>query len=218
MDADDAGGDAPLLGEPLPVELMNTIWADRAGVHDALDHPDTALGWLRALGERLEPEPSVIAAWLDEERPVDLRHAVDRLRRLRDALRRLAVEATGDPRDAAMSAIDERQVALDVLDRSCAARPIWSTLAWPPGQEPGRIVHLDGTVGDAVIALLAADAVELFSGPTRFQLRGCLAPGCVLYFVKQHPRREWCSAGCGNRARVARHYQRHRVAGAAPSS
>jgi predicted RNA-binding Zn ribbon-like protein len=31
-----------------------------------------------------------------------------------------------------------------------------------------------------------------------------------LYFVKRHPRREWCSAGCGNRARVARHYHRHR--------
>nr|WP_279582460.1 CGNR zinc finger domain-containing protein [Fodinicola feengrottensis] len=23
------------------------------------------------------------------------------------------------------------------------------------------------------------------------------------------PRREWCSASCGNRARVARHYDRH---------
>ncbi|WP_225993278.1 CGNR zinc finger domain-containing protein [Actinomadura rudentiformis] len=44
----------------------------------------------------------------------------------------------------------------------------------------------------------------------RLQLRACLAPGCVLYFLKNHPRREWCTAACGNRARGARHYRRHR--------
>ena len=33
---------------------------------------------------------------------------------------------------------------------------------------------------------------------------------CVQYFVKDHPRREWCSAACGNRARVARHYTKRR--------
>jgi predicted RNA-binding Zn ribbon-like protein len=32
----------------------------------------------------------------------------------------------------------------------------------------------------------------------------------VLYFVKTHPRREWCSVACGNRVRAARHYQRGR--------
>jgi predicted RNA-binding Zn ribbon-like protein len=51
---------------------------------------------------------------------------------------------------------------------------------------------------------------QLFSQDARHQLRACLAPGCVVYFIKNHPRREWCSAGCGNRARSARHYQRHR--------
>nr|WP_083986585.1 CGNR zinc finger domain-containing protein [Frankia sp. EI5c] len=40
--------------------------------------------------------------------------------------------------------------------------------------------------------------------------RSCAAPGCPLFFVKHHPRREWCSAACGNRARVARHYARQR--------
>src|SRR6266851_2221676 len=42
------------------------------------------------------------------------------------------------------------------------------------------------------------------------QLRACHAPGCVLYFVKSHPRREWCSVACGNRARAARHYDKIR--------
>jgi predicted RNA-binding Zn ribbon-like protein len=118
---------------------------------------------------------------------------------------------------AAMSAIDERQAALDVLDRACAAGPIWSTLSWPPPRT-GRIVHLDGTVGDAVMVILAADAVELFSGPTRLQLRDCLAPGCVLDVVKQHSDGNGARRPAAIRARVARHYRRHRVGGAAPSS
>jgi predicted RNA-binding Zn ribbon-like protein len=35
-------------------------------------------------------------------------------------------------------------------------------------------------------------------------------PACVLFFVKNHPRRDYCSPVCGNRARVSRHYERHR--------
>nr|WP_137969774.1 CGNR zinc finger domain-containing protein [Streptomyces antimycoticus] len=34
-------------------------------------------------------------------------------------------------------------------------------------------------------------------------------PNCLLFFVKHHARREWCSPACGNRVRVARHYRRH---------
>ena len=61
----------------------------------------------------------------------------------------------------------------------------------------------------AAVAAIAEEAVALFAGPDRLLLRACRAPGCVLYFVRNHPRREWCSDGCGNRARVARHYHRH---------
>ncbi|MEU1601426.1 CGNR zinc finger domain-containing protein [Streptomyces sp. NPDC005708] len=43
-------------------------------------------------------------------------------------------------------------------------------------------------------------------------MRPCLAPNCLLFFVKNHARREWCSPACGNRVRVARHYRRHHPA------
>ncbi|WP_317183827.1 CGNR zinc finger domain-containing protein [Intrasporangium sp.] len=49
-------------------------------------------------------------------------------------------------------------------------------------------------------------------------MRACYGPGCVLYFVREHTRREWCSAGCGNRARVARHYHRTRSGASTPRS
>jgi predicted RNA-binding Zn ribbon-like protein len=58
----------------------------------------------------------------------------------------------------------------------------------------------------AALAQVAEQAIELFGGPDASRLRACYAPGCVLYFIAAHPRREWCSVACGNRARAARHY------------
>jgi len=37
-----------LPDEPVPVRLMNTIWADRNGVHDALTTPGDLRAWLAA--------------------------------------------------------------------------------------------------------------------------------------------------------------------------
>lgn len=194
MDLDAPATSAPLLGEPAPVELMNTVWADRAGVHDALATPDEALVWLRAV----LPDPPT----------PDL----DRLRLLRDALRRLAAERTGDPRPSTGSAVPTRAAALRVLDDACAAAPTWSSLRWEPGEEPRREVRSAAAPDRVLIGGLAEQAVRFFAGAQAAELRACLAPGCVLYFVRHHPRREWCSAGCGNRARVARHYRRRRLA------
>ncbi|WP_229342586.1 CGNR zinc finger domain-containing protein [Streptomyces flavotricini] len=218
MDSTDPGTSAPLLGEPLPIELMNTIWADRDGVHDAIAGPGEAVAWLRAVGPRLTPSAPAVGAWLDAERPAGAEETAARLRGLRDALRRLAAEATEDPRPDARSAIGTRDAALAALNEACGATPVWATLHWPSGGDPTRIVRTGDRAGQAVVAMLAGQAVDLFTGDMRPQLRGCLAPGCVLYFVKQHPRRGWCSAGCGNRARVARHYQRHRVTKTDPES
>ena len=63
---------------------------------------------------------------------------------------------------------------------------------------------------DVIIGALASDAIDLLTGPARGDIRACGAPGCVLMFLKDHPRREWCSNTCGNRARQARHYHRAR--------
>ena len=70
------------------------------------------------------------------------------------------------------------------------------------------IDHHGTNRADVVLAALAGDAIELVTGPRRADLRACGAPGCVLVFLKDHPRREWCSNACGNRARQARHYRR----------
>jgi predicted RNA-binding Zn ribbon-like protein len=198
---------APLLGEPLPVELMNTIWADRDGVHDALRDPDGTRAWLHAVSARTD---LMTPGDLDALATSDLDRLGRRLIDLRNALRRLAAEATEDPRPAAASDTRELDEAVTVLNEAAGETPHWSALSWTPGQEPSRHTRTSGQAASAAVSAIAEEAITLFGQDTRNQLRGCQAPGCVLYFFKNHPRREWCSAGCGNRARSARHYQRHR--------
>jgi predicted RNA-binding Zn ribbon-like protein len=183
---------ATLLGEPLPVELMNTLTSTDGVVGDALADDDQAADWLRAVGSRIAGDP------LDgfAGRP---------LRELRDALRHLAAAVTADPRPPATAANLTRAAAVATLNALAQAQP---QLAWTADDAPQRSYRVRGTAGLAV-ALIAVQGVELLGGPTCEQLRPCLAPNCLLFFVKDHGRREWCSPACGNRARVARHYRRH---------
>ncbi|WP_329459300.1 CGNR zinc finger domain-containing protein [Streptomyces sp. NBC_01497] len=197
-----------LLGEPLPVELMNTVWADREGVHDALAPRDDgsagADAWLLAVAPRLSLHPATPP---DGRPPATT--GTESFTRLRDALRRLAAEATADTRPGRTPGGTDLATAVRVLNEACAGASAWSRLAWAADGEPHRHRLAAGDVMTRALAEIAEEAVLLFAGPDREQLRACYAPGCVRYFVRDHPRRQWCSAGCGNRARVGRHYRRH---------
>jgi predicted RNA-binding Zn ribbon-like protein len=171
---------------------MNTIWADRHGVHDVLTTRGNLSEWFRVVG--LSPEP--IAAT-----ETDLNTG----RRLRDALRRLAALLTEDSRPGA-SVTD---------DLGAAIRQVNAVASASPGHQLrlGDGVLIRDTAGSgrsarAALAAVATEAIDLLAGPDAQLLRACYAPGCVIYFVKDHPRREWCSNTCGNRARAARHYAR----------
>jgi predicted RNA-binding Zn ribbon-like protein len=186
-----------LPDEPVPVRLMNTIWADASGVHDHLQSPADADAWLDAVGiDRLGARATV------EE--------LARTRALRDAARRLAAYVTGDSRKAASSATASVHDALAAVNVAACELPA-------PQLElrDGRLAATAQARVSPIMAGIAqvADAtIELLSGSTADSLRACHAPGCVLYFVKTHPRREWCSVACGNRARAARHYEKVRSA------
>ncbi|MGZ3144116.1 CGNR zinc finger domain-containing protein [Lentzea chajnantorensis] len=176
--------------EPRPVLLMNTIWANRSQVNDDLVTVAGLNGFLGfAAGETGED---------------DLRA----FRTLRQALRDLAAVLTQDTRAVAQ----DRDLARAVTDLNLAAK---RATEWPQlAEEDGKLVRRNEVRGsrvDRALASIAAEAVELFTGEQQVLLRACYAPGCVLYFVKDHPRREWCSPGCGNRVRAARHYRRNRA-------
>ena len=197
MKGDEVTTRAKLLGEPLPVELMNTVTIDRDGVYDALDTEAGITTWLRAVGDRIGAE-----AVFDEPDEDVVPRVGRRLRKLRDALRTMASEVTDDPRPRATARGMTRSEAIATLNSLARARP---QLVWPAE----RAFRVDGTADDLAAGLIAYQGVELFTGADRDRLRPCLAPNCSLFFVKDQNRREWCSPECGNRARVARHYQRH---------
>ena len=183
---------------------MNTIWADRTGVHDALGTTSDLSAWLVAVGARLfaggERAASVVG-----------RGDLDDFRQLRGALRRLAAQITRDCRPRAMEAAASMNhvEAATVLNTASAAAPAVPTLRLP-GWEVQLSPLRGARIGTAALSAVAGLAVTAFGETNNETVRACQAPGCVLYFIKNHPRREWCSPACGNRARAARHYQRHR--------
>jgi predicted RNA-binding Zn ribbon-like protein len=188
---------APLLGEPLAVELMNTIWADRDGVHDALDSAAGLCGWLSAVASS-PALPRTLS-----------RSVLADFTALRDALRVMAAAITEDTRPGASHASRDLEQAVATVNRSCAAAPSWSQLSWPDAGRPRRQSVTANGPAESALSRIAELAAELLGSGQAAELRACHGPGCVLYFLRDHPRREWCSAGCGNRARVARHYARH---------
>lgn len=194
--------DAPLLGQALPIELMNTFWSDRHGVHDSLGSLGDARRWITLVSPRLDTPARGNAAPLDDD-------GLRRLRDLRDAVRRVAAERTGDPREQARSPRADLGTAVQTINDSARLAQIRPMLELT---EAGGIVERAETSGGSdalLVSAIANEAIELFGPWDDLDLRACLAPGCVLYFIKDHPRREWCSNGCGNRARAARHYARH---------
>jgi predicted RNA-binding Zn ribbon-like protein len=169
--------DRPLLGEPLGLDLLNTVWHSRGMPQDSL--ADLA-GTRAFLGE----------AGIDDRATEQTRTA---LVTAREAIR----AHVADPADR------------DALNEVLAWGRTWPVVG-PDGpdtevelahdwQRPGWLAAVNYT------DLLTADATRV---------RACAHPDCVLHFYDTSPKRgrRWCSmAGCGNRAKAARHYARART-------
>lgn len=170
------------MTEPLAVDFANTWYAvrgdEREGVGTPLD----------------------LAKWLESQRlPADVDGGdVPDFLLLRDAIRAL-LRATTEG-----EALPEAAKA--TLNTASEQAPSWPALAGTADSGYGVIEVSSADPLSAARARIARDAIAVLGGPLREDVRACHAPGCVQYFVKDHPRREWCSAACGNRARVARHY------------
>jgi predicted RNA-binding Zn ribbon-like protein len=185
----------PAVGEPLAIQLVNTLFTDSGRPLDALTTPAALTRWLQANADRLDTAPPRKLGAPDLERTRELRTVIREL---------LAAVVDGDPAPAA---------TVRRLNQLAALTSFTKRLQWPAGATPKAQLSLSAADRlDALLALLAQDAIEVLGGSGVGRLRRCEAPGCICYFVKDHPRREWCSPTCGNRVRVARHYQRtHRT-------
>ncbi|MFC0849959.1 ABATE domain-containing protein [Streptomyces noboritoensis] len=199
----------------LVLALALTVRHDgQGGVADDLSGPEGLTAWVREHAAALEADADTFAeAGLDGFTADE--EALAAVRALRAAVRALFARAVrpDPPSPADAQRLLPVGMALEVLNSAAAAVPTVPHLEWPDGRDP-YAVHRGTGAPDAVTALCAAlarAAVGFLAGPDREKLRACHAPRCVRYFLKEHPRQEWCRPSCGNRARVARHQRRHQL-------
>src|ERR1017187_8074603 len=199
MEHDPSVEDMPVRGEPLAVDLVNTTFmvdGTRGHVVDVLASPGMLLEWLSSRSDDMGSQlvEQLAQAGINGE-------AVRRFQALRAALRELLAAETGHaprPLDA-VEAVNLAARGAAWWEEFSAAAPgeavdVWSTSDWVA----------------ASLARVARSGVSILSGRQRALIRACSAPGCILFFVQSHLRRKWCSAKCGNRARVSRHNRRRR--------
>ncbi|MET9886625.1 ABATE domain-containing protein [Streptomyces sp. NPDC006430] len=178
----------PLTGEPLALDLLNTRTAD-AG--DLIADPAGLSAWLALQQERLSP--------IGEAGSTELA-AVHAVREAAGAALAAARHGERPPADA-----------LRALNEASAGAPAHRELVWSPQDGLTATPHRTGTPVRRLAAELADAVTDLLTDPRVRDVRTCEGADCVLLFLPTHPRRRWCVASvCGNRARVARYYARHK--------
>ncbi|MFE3181053.1 CGNR zinc finger domain-containing protein [Streptomyces violascens] len=186
-----------LTGEPLVLDLVNTRPVEGGCRKDLLATPEQLAAWLALQAHRL---PEGLAEGMSDESDLAPVRAVRQ-----DAETALRALLDGDaPPRAALRRLTEAQ----------RAAPPVRALHWD-GAAVTADERREGPLGVRIAALLAEAAADLLTDPVALgRLKQCEADACVMLFLPAHPRRRWCSpTRCGNRARVARYYERHRAEG-----
>jgi predicted RNA-binding Zn ribbon-like protein len=178
----------PMGGEPLvALDLIDTLMTAVEPPVDLLEDEEQARRWWELEAVRLPAGP---------------RPAGGAVRRLRAALRDLF--------DAQVEGRESRAESVADVNAFAAAVPTSHQLvATPAGLRAQTRWHTEHG-GDAILASIAREAIALLADPARREkLRRCANPTCSMLFLAENKRRVWCSsAGCGNRARAARHYRK----------
>jgi predicted RNA-binding Zn ribbon-like protein len=183
----------PMGGEPLvALDLVDTLLTRDDPVTDLLDSPERRTAWWDVestlLPHTSPPDPAAV-------------------RRLRAAIRDL-VDAHLDQRAPLSTSIED-------VNAAAAAVPASLRLVHDEtGPRADTRWHTEHG-GNPALAAIAREAIELLSSERQLaRLRRCANPTCSMVFLAETKRRVWCAGNvCGNRVRVARHYQRtHTVA------
>jgi predicted RNA-binding Zn ribbon-like protein len=178
----------PLTGEPLALDLVNTVISAPDGEADLLETPGALRAWLAAERDRLDIPGGEI----------DL-----------GAVKALRAHIT-DAIQAARAGTPPPSTALRALTGALQNAPAHQELGWN-GEAVTITRRRPGNTTATLLAQLADDAAALLASPAIRLVRRCEGPHCRILFLPANPRRRWCSpAICGNRARVARYYQRHK--------
>ncbi len=190
-------GGAPLLHDALALDLANTHYGVRGKTAEGLKSASDLSAWLGAVLPKGVTKDAALA--------VDAQD-VERFIELRSAVRGVSAALTSG------SAVKPADVT--VINNAAQIAPSWPVLEARASGELAAKSQTKVPELSQALASFAADAIDLFAGERAQHLRACQAPGCPLFFLKDHPRREWCSPACGARVRSARAYKKKIAANA----
>lgn len=179
----------PLLGEPLPVELANSLYQGSDGQCFDFLGPEYAASWLAHGPIDARPTPA----------------ALGDLRLLRDHVRAIV--------RAAVAGESPRPQSLRAIERAAATCPRKPRLELA-GDQPQVHWQRIGSRLERELAEIAEATIELMVGPSWAALRECAADDCTMLFVQHHRRRRFCHASCSHRMRQLSYLARRRQAGA----
>lgn len=178
----------PMGAEPsIALDLVDTLVTVTEPATDLIVEPAQAALWWQLQASRLPTgrAPDLLAT-----------------RRLRSAIRDLF--------DSHLEHRDPRPTSIEDINGAAASVPVTPRLEVVGDQLTCQTRWHTEYGGNAALAAIAADAIAVITDPDQRQaLRRCANPSCSMLFLATNRRRAWCTANiCGNRARVARHYER----------
>ncbi|MFF7471967.1 ABATE domain-containing protein [Streptomyces sp. NPDC008092] len=180
----------PMGGEPsVALDLADTLMLAAQPQVDLIGTPAAVATWWRLQAPRLP------------EGPVPGPEAT---RALRSAIR--------DVLDAHLAGRPPKDTSVEDINAAAAAVPTSPRLVRGESGITARTRWHTEQGGNAALAAVARETIELLASPERLAtLRRCANPTCSMLFLAATKRRAWCAANvCGNRVRVARHYERTR--------
>lgn len=177
----------PLVSGHLSLDLVNTEIVKRGIRHDLLVSERDLANWIKIMKE----SGNLFSNQFEEKRL--LSNGLSALRDLRTFLREGFEEiADGKQLD------DKWKSHLEDLNEQ-------APLSFKLISESLLPVPV-GSSEDAIISLIAFDALQLLAKGELLYLHRCANPDCVLLFMDTTGRRKWCSMKiCGNRTKVARY-------------
>ena len=182
----------PVGGEPLvALDLADTLMTVLEPAEDLLAAPDRSAAWWELQSRRLPrsapPEQAAV-------------------RRLRAAVRDLL--------DAHLEGRAPSPTSVEDVNATAASVPSSPRLSFTGGTASAETRWHTEYGGNVALAFIAREVIDLFAAPDRLaKLRRCANPDCSMLFLAETARRQWCASNvCGNRVRVARHYQKARTA------
>ncbi len=183
------------LGGTLAIDFANTVQWQAGIVHDLLGSASDIDRWIEYMRvqERLAPAQSAVLHTI----PI----TVDGIQTLRAF------------RTVSRDYLSNRLVLEDFvqhLQHIMADVPfVLRLLGTHSGYTRLAIPTKGGAEG--LLALLAADWMQLIANETVLRVKGCANEHCLAFFIDASGRRKWCSMDvCGNRAKNTRYHQKGR--------